>query len=210
MISVKRVAQTCRVLVRGAPPSVTKDYISLYFEKHAATDVTDIQQSDDFIIITFANFEGDASILVLLFGRSFVKQFTLSYRTVILSVCLSVSLSVTLVYCGQTVRWIRMKPGMQVGLDPGHIVLDRDPTPPKKGAQLTKFPAHVCCGQTAGWIKMPFDMELGLGPGDIVLDGDPAPPKRGTAPSIFGPCPLWPNGWMDQDATWYGGRPRPK
>ena len=21
---------------------------------------------------------------------------------------------------------------------------------------------------------------------------------------------LWPNGWMDQDATWYGGRPRPK
>jgi len=20
---------------------------------------------------------------------------------------------------------------------------------------------------------------------------------------------LWPNGWMDQDATWYGGRPRP-
>ena len=21
---------------------------------------------------------------------------------------------------------------------------------------------------------------------------------------------LWPSGWMDQDATWYGGRPRPK
>jgi len=21
---------------------------------------------------------------------------------------------------------------------------------------------------------------------------------------------LWPNGWKDQDATWYGGRPRPK
>jgi len=20
---------------------------------------------------------------------------------------------------------------------------------------------------------------------------------------------LWPNGWMDSDATWYGGRPRP-
>ena len=20
---------------------------------------------------------------------------------------------------------------------------------------------------------------------------------------------LWPNGWTDQDATWYGGRPRP-
>jgi len=21
---------------------------------------------------------------------------------------------------------------------------------------------------------------------------------------------LWPNGWMDQDATWYGDRPRPR
>jgi len=21
---------------------------------------------------------------------------------------------------------------------------------------------------------------------------------------------LWPNGWMDQDATWYGGRPWPR
>jgi len=32
--------------------------------------------------------------------------------------------------------------------------------------------------------------------------------KGGTAPSIFGPCPLWPNGWMDQDAPWYEGRPQ--
>jgi len=27
---------------------------------------------------------------------------------------------------------------------------------------------------------------------------------------IFGPCLLWPNGWMDQDATWYGSRTRPR
>jgi len=38
-------------------------------------------------------------------------------------------LSVTLVYCGQTVEWIKMKLGMQVGLGPGHIVLDGDPAP---------------------------------------------------------------------------------
>jgi len=25
---------------------------------------------------------------------------------------------------------------------------------------------------------------------------------------VFGPCLLWPNGWMDEDATWYGSRPR--
>jgi len=26
-------------------------------------------------------------------------------------------------------------------------------------------------------------------------------------PPIFGPCPLWPNRCIDEDATWYGGRP---
>jgi len=59
---------------------------------------------------------------------------------------------------------------------------------------------------------MKLRTEVGLGPGHIVLDGDPAPPfQRGTAPPpISGPCLLWPNGWMDQDATWYGGRPRPR
>jgi len=37
------------------------------------------------------------------------------------------------------------------------------------------------------------------------------PPKGGRAPSpIFGPFLLWPNGWMHQDATWYGCRPLPR
>jgi len=54
---------------------------------------------------------------------------------------------------------------------------------------------------------MKLGTEIGLGPGHIVLDGDPAPlQKRGHSPPIFPPM-LWPNGWMDQDATWYGGRP---
>ena len=45
-----------------------------------------------------------------------------------------------LVYCGQTVGWIKMKLGMQVGLVPGHIVLDGGPTPPQRGgASLTNF-----------------------------------------------------------------------
>ena len=25
---------------------------------------------------------------------------------------------------------------------------------------------------------------------------------------LFGPCLFWPNAWLDQDATWYGGKPR--
>ena len=65
----------------------------------------------------------------------------------------------------------------------------------------------VYCGQTVEWIKMKLGTEIGLGPGHIVLYGDPAlSPQRGTPP-IFGPRLLWPNGWMDRDATWYEGRP---
>ena len=65
------------------------------------------------------------------------------------------------------------------------------------------------CGQTVGWIKMLLGLEVGLGPGHIVLDVDPPIPQR-EQPPIFGPCLLWPNAWMDQDATWYGGKPRPR
>jgi len=56
---------------------------------------------------------------------------------------------------------------MQVGLVPGHIVLDGDPAPP--------FPKGHPHPILAAWIKTPLGMELGLSPGDFVLDGDPAP-----------------------------------
>jgi len=66
-----------------------------------------------------------------------------------------------------------------------------------------------------GWIKMKLGMQVGLGPGHIVLHGDPAPrpPKADGElgphdPPISGPYLLWINGCIDQDATWYGGRPR--
>jgi len=49
---------------------------------------------------------------------------------------------------------------------------------------------------------MPLGREVGLDPSNIVLDGDPASPPKGVQPQIFGPCLLWPNGWMDEDATW--------
>jgi len=81
---------------------------------------------------------------------------------------------------------------------------------PKRG-RAPQFSAHNYCGQTTGCIKMPVGMEVGLGPGHIVLHGDPAlpPHKRGAQPPIFGPYLLWQNGWMDQNVTWCGGRPRP-
>ena len=58
--------------------------------------------------------------------------------------------------------------------------------------------------QTAGWIKMVLGVEWAL-----VQQATAPLPKKGAEPPIFGLCLLWPNGWMDQDVTWYGGRPRP-
>jgi len=115
--------------------------------------------------------------------------------------------------CGQMAILIKMPLGMEVGLGQSDFVLDGDPAlpSPKRGRSPPQFLDHVYCGQTAIWIKMALGMEVGLGPGHIVLDGDPAPlPQKGAEPSIFGPFLLWPNNWMDQDVTWYGGKPRPR
>ena len=70
----------------------------------------------------------------------------------------------------------------------------------------------VQCSQTVGRINMKLGTQIGLGPDHIVLDGDPAPlPQKGTPPlPIFGPYLLRPSGCMDQDATLYGVRPRPR
>jgi len=58
---------------------------------------------------------------------------------------------------------------------------------------------------------MKLGKEVGLGDRQIVLNGDPAPvPQRGTSLPNFWPCPLWPNGWINQDTAWYGGRPWPR
>jgi len=86
-----------------------------------------------------------------------------------------------------------------------------DPAPAKRGQSSPQFSAHVRCGQMAGWIKRLLGMEVGLGPGDIVFDGDPAPPPptKGAQPPIFVPCLMWPNGWMDEETTWYRRRPWP-
>jgi len=109
-----------------------------------------------------------------------------------------------------------MKLGMEVGLGPSHIVLDGNPAPRPQKRHSPQFLAYVCCGITAERIKMPLGMEVDLGPGDIVLDGDTAHPKKvGGAqhpkfwPMYCGQHVLWPNGCMDQDATWYGSRPWP-
>ena len=140
-----------------------------------------------------------------IFRRPFVKRFALSDR------CPS-CLPVTLVYCGQTVAWIIQDETRHAGRPRSwpHCVRWEPSSPSRKG-HSPQFSAHTCCGQMAGWIKMPLGMEVDLSPGDFVLDGTQLPsPKKGQSPPIFGPFLLWPNGWMHQVATWYGGRPQPR
>jgi len=52
-------------------------------------------------------------------------------------------LSVTLVHCRQTVGCITIKLGMQLSLDPGHIVLDGNPAFPPPKAQPPIFGPYL-------------------------------------------------------------------
>jgi len=72
---------------------------------------------------------------------------------------------------------------MELGLDIGNFVLDRDPVAPSpKGNRPPKFSAHVYCDQTAGWMKLILGTVVGLSQGKFVLDGDPSPPAKGAEP----------------------------
>jgi len=58
------------------------------------------------------------ALFITIFGRPLQVIVHPRYRTILMFV-----LSVFLVYCCQTVRWIRMPLGIEVGLSPGEIVL---------------------------------------------------------------------------------------
>ena len=114
-------------------------------------------------------------------------------------------------YCGRTAGCTKMPLGKEVGHRPQCV--RSEPSSPKKGGRghSPQYLAHVCCGQTAGWINMALGMEVSLDPGHTMPDGDPAPlARKGAEPPIFGQFLLWPNGWIHQDATWYGDRPQPR
>jgi len=74
---------------------------------------------------------------------------------------------------------------MEVGLGPGHIVLDGEPVPPKRGHSTPIF--GPCLMSTNAWmIKTLLGTEVGLGPDNTDRWGpsSPLPPKRGTAPNF--------------------------
>jgi len=68
--------------------------------------------------------------------------------------------------------------------------------PPYKGGLTAHFrPISIVAK------RLMHGVEVGLSRGNFLFDGDQAPaPKKGVEPPVFGPCLLWPNGWMDQDA----------
>jgi len=83
--------------------------------------------------------------------------------------------------------------GKDVGLGPGDIVLDGEPSLPPKGAQQP--PIFGPCNVAK---RLPLGREVDLGPGDNVFDWNPAPPK--------GHCPeFWAHvccGTCGQTAGW--------
>jgi len=111
------------------------------------------------------------------------------------------------VCCGQTAEWVKMPLGMEVGLGPGHIVLDGDPVPQKRGHSPPPNFQPMSVVANNGWMDQ--DTWYGGMPRPrphCVRWGPISPPKKGHSPPLFGPCLLLPNGWMDQDATLIGAK----
>jgi len=101
---------------------------------------------------------------------------------------------------------------MEVGLRPSVFVLDgtQPPSPKMGGAPNLRRTSIVAkrldgsrCHSVRRYRPRPTRHCVRWGPGSPPLKGHSPPP-------IFGPCLLWPNGWMDEDATWYGSRHQPR
>ena len=127
------------------------------------------------------------------------KTVPLYYRTVI---CLSV-MFVTLAYCGQTAAWIKMKLGTEVGLGPGDIVSDGVPAPPTQtGTAPPNFRSMPIVAKWLDGSRCHLIWRSASAQATLCYMGTQLTPhKKGVQPPIFGPCLLWQNSWMDQDAT---------
>ena len=128
--------------------------------------------------------------------------------------CLSCTVLSILSECIVAKRFgcIKMPLGIEVGLGPGHIVLDGDPAPSRKRPHTPVF--GTCLLWPNGRIDQDatsYEGRPGLSPSDIVVRWGPSCRRKGAQqPPLFGPCLFRSSGWMDQDATWYEGRPWPR
>jgi len=119
-------------------------------------------------------------------------------------------------YCGQTAGCIKLALAMEVGLSPGDFVLDGDRSrTPKRAEPHPIFGPRLmwrngCMDQDTAWYGgrlRPMRHCVRCGPSYLQKKGITTPPNfwgRNRA----NPCLLRPNGWMDEDAAWYGSRPR--
>ena len=80
-----------------------------------------------------------------------------------------------------------MKLDMQVGLVPGHIVLDRDPAPPPQKKGAVNAPNFRPISVVAKWLdgsRCHLVGRYSLSASDIVLDGSSPPQKGSRAPNF--------------------------
>jgi len=102
--------------------------------------------------------------------------------------------------------------GVEVGLGPGHIVVDGDPALlPKRGRAPFIFrPISIVAkrldASNATWYGGRPQ------PRRLCVRWGPSSPKKGHSlpHPIFGSCLLWPNGCTYHDTTWYVTRPQPR
>jgi len=109
-----------------------------------------------------------------------LRRAVKTVRPMLSNRCLA-CLSVTLVYYGQTVGWIKMPLGTEVGLGPGHIVLDGHPALlMERGIAAPTFVVYrrrqTCVHKSRGpcllwpnsWMNQDtFGTDIGIGPGDV-------------------------------------------
>ena len=100
---------------------------------------------------------------------------------------------------------IKMSLGKEVGLCPGDIVLDGDPVPPPLNGHRGGRAGSPSKTKSHG--PRPTAISSGILVHPAVWPQRTLAENWEAEPPIFGPCLLWTNGWMDQDATWFGGKP---
>jgi len=101
------------------------------------------------------------------------------------------------VCCSQTAGRMKMLLGIDVGLDPGDILLDGDTALSKRGTAPPLF--GPCLLWPNAWMDQGVSWyEGGSRPRQHCVRWGPSSPERGTAAYFFGPCLFWPNGRLSQ------------
>jgi len=116
-------------------------------------------------------------------------------------------------YCGQTAGCIKMPTNWYGGRpEPRRLCVRWGPSPlPQKGRAPNFRPASIVAKRLYG-LRCQLVRREASAYTTLCWMWTQLPPEKGhthTTP-FFGPCLLWPNVWMDEDAAWYGSRPRPR